>query len=97
MFHLKESILTRFGRRNGKILMEMYHDYKDAESIVSEMMLQVEALWVRTEKQLDLLRLRWDRLSESHQLLQNRLLHALNSKLDNFAVTFTGIVGKEEN
>lgn len=72
----------------------MYHDYKDAESIVSEMMLEVEALWVRTEQQLDFLHQHWDMLSESHQLLQNRLLYVLHSKLVDFVVTFTGSVGK---
>lgn len=95
MAHLKDSILTRFVHRYGKILVEMYHDYKGAESIVSEMMLLVEALWFRTEKQLDFLRHHWDKLSESHQQLQNRLLHVLHSKLLDFVVTFTGVVGKE--
>lgn len=96
MAYLKESILTRVIQRYGKILVEMYHDYKDAESVVSDMMLQVEALWIRTEHQLDILRHPgiWDMLSESHQLLQNRLLHILHSKLVDFVVTFTGIVGK---
>lgn len=94
MAHLKESILTKFGHRYGKILVEMYHDYKDAESIVSHLMLQVEALWHRTEDQLGILRLHWNMLSESHQQLQNRLLHVLHSKLVDFVVTFTGIVGR---
>ncbi len=94
MAHLKEIILTNFVRRYGNILVGLYHDYKDAESVVNEMMLRVEILWSMTERQLDFLRLYWDMLSESHQLLQNRLLHTLHSKLTDFVVTFTGIVGK---
>lgn len=94
MAHLKGSMLTNFVRRYGKILVGMYHDYKDAEFVVSEMMLQVETLWFRTESQLDNLRRHWNMLSESHQQLQNRLLHVLQSKLIHFMVTFTGIVGK---
>lgn len=94
MAHLKEIILTSFVRRYGNILVGLYHDYKDAESVVNEMMLKVEILWSRTEKQLESLRLHWNTLSESHQLLQNRLLHTLHSKLTDFVVTFTGIVGK---
>ena len=92
--HLKDSILTGFVHRYGKMLVEMYQNYKDAESIVNDMMLEVETLWFRTEKQLDFLRHHWDMLSESHQKLQNRLLHSLHSKLVDFVVTFTGIVGK---
>lgn len=76
------------------MLVGLYHDYKDAESVVNEMMLEVEVLWSRTERQLEYLRLHWDMLSQSHQLLQNRLLHTLHSKLTDFVVTFTGIVGK---
>lgn len=94
MAHLKDSILTRFVHRYGKILVGMYKDHRDAESVVSEMMLVVEALWFRTEKQLDFLHHYWDMLSESHQRLQNRLLHNLQSKLLDFVVTFSGIVGK---
>lgn len=94
MAHLKEIILTNFVRSYGNFLIGLYHDYKDAESAVNEMMLQVEILWSRTERQLDYLRLHWDMLSKSHQQLQNRLLHTLHSKLTDFVVTFTGIVGK---
>lgn len=94
MAHWKESFLTRFVRRYGNMLVGLYQDYKDAESVVSKMMLQVEALWSRTERQLDFLRFHWDMLSKSHQLLQNRLLQALQLKLYDFGVTFTGIVGK---
>lgn len=94
MAHPKESILTSFVRRYGKALVEMYHDYKDAELVFSDTMLHVEALWDRTERQLGFLRHHWEKLSESHQLLQDRLLHALQSKLINFIVTFNGIVGK---
>lgn len=39
MAHLKDSILTRFVHRYGKILVGMYKDHRDAESVVSEMML----------------------------------------------------------
>lgn len=94
MAHLKEIFLTNFVRSYGNVLMGLYHDYKDAESVVNEMMLQVEILWSRTERQLDFLRLHWDMLSKSHQRLQNRLLHTLHSKLTDFVVSFTGIVGK---
>lgn len=94
MAHLKGIPLTDFVRRYGNILVGLYRDYKDAESVVNEMMLQVEILWYRTERQLDFLRLHWNMLSKSHQLLQNRLLHTLHSKLSDFVITFTGIVGK---
>lgn len=57
-------------------------------------MLEVETLWFRTEKQLDFLRHYWDMLSESHQKLQDRLLDNLCSKLFEFVVKFSGIVGK---
>lgn len=86
--------LTSLVRSYGNMLMGLYHNYKDAESVVNEMMLQVEILWSRTEKQLDYLRLHWEMLSKSHQQLQNRLLHTLHSKLTDFVVKFTGIVGK---
>lgn len=94
MAHLKGSFLTNFVRRCGNNLVKLYHDYKDAESLVSEMMLQVEILWSRTEGQLYFLRLHWNMLSKSHQLLQNRLLHTLRSKLIDSEVTFSGIVGE---
>lgn len=78
------------------MLVGLYHDYKDAESSVNDMMLEVEVLWSKTERQLEDLRFHWNILSQSHQLLQNRLLHNLQSKLAYFVTTFTGIVGKGE-
>ncbi|MCJ1228490.1 hypothetical protein MMC12_005151 [Toensbergia leucococca] len=72
----------------------MYRSYKTAETDVGEMMLFVQTLWFRTEIQLDFLRAIWDTLSESHQLLQNRLLHVLQTKLHDAVIIFEGIVGK---
>jgi hypothetical protein len=75
--------------------MEKIQDYRHAETEIGDTMLEVQAFFLKIETQLDHLRQIWDQLSESHQILQNRLIQELNTRLYGAIIKFGELNGGE--
>ena len=71
--------LTR--SRYGRILIKTCATFKGAEAEISERVLCIESHWKRTAIQLDFIKQIWKTLDEEHQIIQERTLQVLISKL----------------
>jgi hypothetical protein len=75
--------------------VEKIQDYRHAETEIGDIMLEVQVFFLKIETQLDHLRQIWDQLSESHQVLQNRLIQELNTRLVGAIMKFSELNGGE--
>ncbi|CAI7573887.1 unnamed protein product [Penicillium glandicola] len=71
--------------RYGKIVIEKYKAFNDAENEIEERKLAIEATWAKISQQLAFLKRVWGSLSENHQDyqdLQSRIVLVLQRKLE---------------
>ncbi|KAL4778272.1 hypothetical protein BJX76DRAFT_366507 [Aspergillus varians] len=66
----------------GKILINKYEDYKNAEQDVSEIVLKIKSLWLKTEIQLESIKTIWELIEPRLQRLFYELLDHLQGKLE---------------
>jgi len=67
--------------RYGQILVKSCKSYKHADQETRESLLQIEALWSKIQRQLQLLRDIWPSLDEDYQIHQNSILQVLHDKV----------------
>jgi len=78
----KELEKAEYISRYGKILVQLYAAFRNAETEVKERILRVEASWLRTSDQLEFLKRIAELLDEQHKLVQQETLRVLASKLE---------------
>ena len=76
--------------------MTVYENYKSAELLVSEKILEVKSVWVKSEIQMELLSRIWNTLDERLQQLQIDWFRVLQRKLNEAVREFDEIIGEEE-
>ena len=76
--------------------MRVYENYKCAELLVSERILEVKSVWVKSEIQMELLSRIWNTLDERLQELQIEWFRVLQRKLKEAVREFDELIGEEE-
>ncbi|KAL4885913.1 hypothetical protein BJY04DRAFT_214110 [Aspergillus karnatakaensis] len=66
----------------GKLLIQRYEDYKNAENDIKETVLKIKGLWLKTEIQLASLKRIWESIDPRLQTLFFELLGHLQGKLE---------------
>ena len=76
--------------------MRVYENYKSAELLVLEKVLEVKSVWVKSEIQMELLSRIWNTLDERLQELQVEWFRVLQRKLKEAVREFDELIGEEE-
>jgi hypothetical protein len=79
--------------RYGKYLIGKYEDYKNAERDVSEIVLNIKSLWLKTEIQLESITKIWKSMEPRLQKLFYELLDHLRGKLEVASASVDRVAG----
>ena len=83
--------------RCGKLLVDKYKTFVNAGTIISELILCIEGVWIRLEIQIETLRNIWDSLNGRLQVYQNTVLQHLYIKIQIAIAELDGIIGKNHD